>query len=131
MSWRDIASIVFICVTVNHLGLIAAIEQTFRHKLPVVNCPKCLAFWTTLAYQLATGCSPLLSLAMSLLFAYLAIWLELAEGFIDIIYTKVYEQIYSTADTHDSDPEHTQHSVSVMRQNGKRCTEKAANRKNN
>ena len=73
--WKDIAAIVFICVTANHLGLIVAIEQAIRHKLPVINCPKCFTCWGVMTYQLVTNCNPLLSLAISLLAAYTAIWL--------------------------------------------------------
>ena len=115
MDWRDIACIVFVCVTVNHLGLIAAIKAvTKRNRLWVLDCPKCLTFWATLAYQTATvSCGspqgliaalPTL-LAISLLASYAAIWLELIEGIIDLIYIKVYGKIYPTADTTGTDAE--------------------------
>lgn len=103
MDWKDIACIVFVCVTANHLGLIAAIERIIRRKLWIIDCPKCLTCWCVLTYQLVTGCNPLAALAISFLCAYIAIWLELAEGIIDLIYIKVYEQIYPTADTTDAD----------------------------
>jgi len=96
--WIDIAAIVFICTAVNHLGLIAAIECVIRHRLPVVNCPKCLTCWSILAYGLATA--PCLSpqavarlLAISLLCSYLAIWLELLMYAIDTLYNRIYVRI--------------------------------------
>ena len=93
MDWEGIASVVFICTAANHLGLIAAVEQTIRHRLPVVNCAKCLTCWSTMALLLATGCSPLTSLAVSLLCSYLAIWLELLMYAIDTLYNKIYDTL--------------------------------------
>ena len=113
MDWMDIAAIVFASVTVNHLGLIAAFERTIRHRLPILNCPKCLTFWSVLLYGLASGnYSPpfreglgvgLRLLAISILCSYLAVWLELLEGIIDKLYDYVYRKIYPTADTPDAD----------------------------
>lgn len=93
--WTDIASIVFVCVTMNHLGLIKAIEEKTDKELLILNCPKCSVFWGTLAYQLLTLHNPLTSLAVSFLASYMAIWLELFEGFIDTLYLKLYEKIYT------------------------------------
>ena len=98
MDWIDIASIVFVSVTMNHLGLIAAIEAVIKHKLPIVNCPKCLTCWSVLAYMVVTAHSIVTSLAISFLASYIAIWLELFEGFIDSLYMKLYEKIYSDTD---------------------------------
>lgn len=105
MTWVDIASIVFVCVTMNHLGLIGEIERVIGKRLIVLNCPKCASFWLTFAYGLwgirfFYGEFPKV-LAVSFLASYCAIWLELFEGFIDTIYLKIYEKIYrdSTNDT--------------------------------
>ena len=98
--WIDIAAIVFTCTTMNHLGLISAVEGIIKRSLPVLNCPKCSTFWLTLAYSVCSGLAstiPLL-LAISFLASYLAIWLELLEGFIDSLYTKLYEIIYQPTD---------------------------------
>lgn len=108
--WMDIAAVVFASVTVNHLGLIAAVEGVIRHRLPIVNCPRCLTFWGVLAYGLS-GDGMLAALpselprllAISILCSYIAIWLELLEGYIDTLYDKLYEQIYPTADSTDTD----------------------------
>ena len=93
--WIDIASIVFETVTMNHLGLIKAIEEKTDRELLILNCPKCSTFWATLVYQLLTLCNPISSLAVSFLASYIAIWLELLEGFIDTLYLKLYEKIYA------------------------------------
>lgn len=120
MHWTDIAVIVFASVTANHLGLIGAAIAAFfkkRRRLPVVSCPKCLTFWSVMAYGLAcllTGDAAGLSgdgaiatlpsalprlAAISLLCSYFAIWLELLEGLIDKLYDHIYAKIYPTADT--------------------------------
>lgn len=104
ISWTDIASIVFVCVTVNHLGLVSAVEAVIKAKLWIVDCPKCLTFWVTLVYCLpatevtGTGRRLITVLAISFLASYAAIWLELFEGYVDTIYNKAYEKIYATAD---------------------------------
>ena len=110
MCWIDIAAVVFASVTVNHLGLIAAVERVIRHRLPIVDCPRCLTFWGTLAYGLSgDGLTAALPsalprlLAISILSAYLAVWLELLEGYIDTLYDRLYEQVYTTADSADAD----------------------------
>ena len=91
MDWIDIASIVFVCVTMNHLGLIGKLEELVG-RLPVIDCPKCSAFWATLAYTVwYVGFSDLpLVLAISFLASYSALWLELLEAYIDTLYLKLY-----------------------------------------
>ena len=101
MEWNDIASIVFVCVTMNHLGLIEAIQTITKCKqLPVVSCVKCFTFWSVLAYNLwSVGFSDMpLMLAVSFLCSYLALWLELFEGYIDTLYMKLYGKIFTTTD---------------------------------
>ena len=98
MMWIDIASIVFVCVTANHLGLVKAIEESTERDLAVVNCPKCSSFWSTLAYTIFVTHEPISSLAISFLASYIAIWLELLEGYIDTLYLRLYDKIYPTSD---------------------------------
>lgn len=102
MNWIDIASIVFVCVTANHLGLVKAVETVIEYELPIVNCPKCLTWWSVLIYSLFTINNIVAVFAVSFLASYIAIWLELLEGFIDTLYLKLYEKIYS--DTADNAP---------------------------
>ena len=63
----DIASIVFVCVTANHLGLVKAIEDVADKELRIVNCPRCLTFWSVLAYTVITSRCAITSLAISFL----------------------------------------------------------------
>ena len=104
--WTDIASIVFVCVTANHLGLIKAIEEKADCELHILNCPKCSSFWCALVYtSWHVGISDIpLMLAISFLASYSALWLELFEGYIDTLYLRLYDKIYeSTADTTATD----------------------------
>lgn len=108
--WIDIAAIVFVCTAVNHLGLIAAIERVIRHRLPVVNCPKCLTCWSVFAYGIATV--PYVSLqivarllAISLLCSYLAIWLELLMYAIDTLYNRIYVKIENVSQEYNDESE--------------------------
>lgn len=117
MNWIDIASIVFVCVTANHLGLVKAIEDTFDKELPIINCAKCLSFWSVLTYCCVCRYAITTTLAISFLSSYLALWLELLEAYIDKLYMKLYEKIFTTtddtasADTHDG---HSAGSVSEL-----------------
>lgn len=94
MDWIDIACIVFACVTAIHLGLVKAIEDVAQRELRIVNCPKCLSFWSVFTYTIITSRNAITSLAISFLCSYLALWLELFEGYIDSLYMKLYEKIY-------------------------------------
>lgn len=121
MDWMGIASIVFVCVTMNHLGLIGEIEEIIGKQLPIVNCPKCSSFWATLVYCCYVAATDVTGvLAISFAASYAALWLELAEGFVDTLYLKLYGKIYSTAaDTTASGASEgdTAGSVSELQQN--------------
>ena len=97
MVWSDIAGIVLVCVTMNHLGLRSAVEGVIKCKLRIVNCPKCATFWSVLVYMAIVNQDAITTLAVSLLASYAALWVELLEGFIDTIYLKLYGKI-TTAD---------------------------------
>lgn len=110
MMWIDIAGIVFVCVTANHLGLVEKIEEIIG-KLPIIDCPKCFSFWCVCAYTLFVSHEVITSLAISFLCSYVALWLELLEAYIDNIYMKIYEKIYTTANdkvTSDSDGDNSE-----------------------
>ena len=88
-----VLSIVFICVSVNHLGLVEAIQRIIKHNVPIVNCSKCLTFWVSLIFLF--GKTDLVNIMfLSLLAAYLSLWVELAMGIIDKFYVRLYEKIF-------------------------------------
>ena len=90
----DLLLIMLIAVLFNHLGL--ADTVTFHTKRNVVlNCSKCLTFWTSLGYSLLVlqwGC--IQSIAVSFTLSYLALWVELLLNLLNLIYTKTYGKIY-------------------------------------
>ena len=114
--------ITFSATAINHLGLVAAVEEVFDRPLPVINCPKCLAFWATLTYGCSVCCNSIPALqsaipylfAISLLCAWLAIWLDLAMGIIDHLYKKVYDTFYPTANPPDPDAPSPSDSLPVV-----------------
>ena len=97
MMITDVASMVFACVCANHLGLVSAVEALVRIKLPVINCVKCLSFWIVLVFLLLHHVSVIHSLAASFFAAYSAMWLELFMGYVDYLFGKIYDKIYTTA----------------------------------
>ena len=115
MNWLDVLMIVFSATAANHLGLVAAAENIIRHRLPVVNCPKCAAFWSVLAYSIYVSEINFPNIAAAFLSAWSAIWLDLLMGIIDKLYIKIYDKIYSTTDTTDSDALGTTNTVSDVR----------------
>ena len=111
MNWLDVLMIVFSATAANHLGLVAAAESVVRHRLPILNCPKCAAFWLVLIYGCSVCCDSIAALqptipeilAAAFLSAWSAVWLDLLMGIIDKLYIKVYDTFYPTTDTPDTD----------------------------
>ena len=111
MNWLDVLMIVFSATAANHLGLVAAAESVIRHRLPVLNCPKCAAFWLVLIYGCSVCCDSIAALppaipeilAAAFLSAWSAIWLDLLMGIIDQLYIKLYDKIYPATNTTDTD----------------------------
>lgn len=114
--------ITFSATAINHLGLVAAVEEVIDRPLPVINCPKCLSFWATLTYGCSVCCDGIATLpsalphifALSLFCAWIAIWLDLAMGIIDHLYKKVYDTFYPTANPTDPDAPSSSDSLPVV-----------------
>ena len=95
MYWTDIVMLVLSATLANHLGLIEAVEGVIHHRLPILNCSKCASFWSVLVYSLLVGSEPIASVAVSFVSAYAAVWLVLLYGYIDTLYNRWYENIYT------------------------------------
>jgi len=121
IPWNDTVCVLFTCVAANHLGLIGAVEKAIHLRLPVINCPKCLTFWGTLALCLSHRTGIVEAAAVSLLGAYAAIWLELIMGIIDKHYTETYEKTYPDnkdhTDSADTNNDSADSSVSRLQEN--------------
>lgn len=103
MEFGEVAMILFSCVAVNHLGLVATIEGIVKHRIPIINCPKCLTFWAVMAYGLLEiGFSNIpLVLAVGFLCSYLSKWLHLFFAYIDKLFDRFYDTIYSAEASSD------------------------------
>lgn len=116
-DWKDICLLTLSCVLANHMGLISAVEEVIKRKLPIVNCVKCFTFWSVLIFCLFSSLDVITSVAISFFLSYIAIWLELFFGFIDSCYEKIYNAIYkdsaSSAQT-DSDNSNTESSEDAL-----------------
>ena len=119
MSISLVIAVAFIAVAINHMGLVAAVEKVIRHPLPVVDCVKCLTFWSVLACLLSSRYAVIPSVAMTLAFSYMALWMELLWGLVDKLYMKCYEKIVSDSAAGEasagSDASHPQDPVSYLR----------------
>ncbi len=107
MYWIDILLLVLSCTLANHLGLVEAVERFIWCKIPILNCSKCASYWVVLIYSLCSGRGLIASVAVSFLCAYAALWLELLCGYIDTIYNRCYEDIYTENAEADADTEST------------------------
>lgn len=121
VTWFDIAMITFSCVAANHLGLVAAMERVLKRRIIIMDCPKCLTFWSVLVTAYMSGWNMVEALAVAFLSAYIALWLELCMGFIDKIFGWLYGKIYSTADAADDREECADGGVSVLSEGESRC----------
>ena len=102
MIIADVAAVTLAAVLANHMGLIEAIEGVIKHKLPIINCSRCITFWATLAVLIASEWTSAIRhlpaiVATSFLAAYTATWLELLFGIIDKQYERIYKKTYPEA----------------------------------
>lgn len=98
---RDLIYIMLIAILFNHLGL--AEQVTFHSKWNVIiNCSKCLTFWTTMGYSLLfLEWGVISSLLAGFLLAYAALWIELFLNVLNYYYERFYGKIYTEADKTD------------------------------
>lgn len=110
MIW-DAALIMTSCVLFVQMGLSEAIQEVLHIHLRIASCPKCLTMWTTLVYLLFSTRAIVLSVAVSFVFSYLALWMSLLYDIAAGYYNKLYETISKTPDasetSFDSDTEET------------------------
>lgn len=95
----DVAAVTLAAVLANHMGLIEAIEGVIKHKLPIINCSRCLTFWSVLCLLCCNNVAakPTTIVATSFAAAYAATWLELLFGIIDKQYERIYKKTYPEA----------------------------------
>lgn len=92
----EVIMIMICCTLFNQMGLCEAIETVIKHKLPILNCAKCLTFWSSLIYMILSTHDILLSLFISFVMSYLSLWVELFLGYMATIYNKKCDEIYTS-----------------------------------
>ena len=88
--------IAFVCVMAIHMELIDAILKVYGiedRQIPVIRCPKCLSFQSVLWFLVFTGHNIIASLATAFLASYIAIWLDLCLGLMDMWYEDIIKRI--------------------------------------
>ena len=81
------------------MGLSGEIQRIVGISWRILNCPKCLTFWSTLAVLLLGRHQVLPSVAVSFLASYAAMWLTLVLDAASVKYNRLYEKITQTPGT--------------------------------
>lgn len=89
------------CVLFVQMGLADAIQDVLGFRLTLISCPKCLTYWSVLAYAILSGRGFLECVAVPFISAYAALWVALAYDCLTTIYNKFYEHISETTDTEE------------------------------
>jgi len=96
MMW-DVVAVMVAAVLVNHMGLIDELERRLKRELPILNCVRCLTFWSVLLVMIFRSKSTThveVIVATSFVASFAAQWLELFFGFLSKIYERLYKKIY-------------------------------------
>ena len=89
----ELAMIALSCVLFVTMGLAEAIQEYVPFRLRILTCPKCLTFWSVLAYSLISGEGVVQSVATSFIIAYIALWAALILDAITLLYNYLYEKV--------------------------------------
>lgn len=76
-------------VMAQHLGLSDAVAKVVSK---VLKCPRCLSFWTVLFVLVMLGCDLIIAMGLSVLMAYLSIWIGLLLGKLNYLYDKLWRR---------------------------------------
>lgn len=76
-------------VMAQHLGLSDAVAKVVSK---VLKCPRCLSFWTVLFVLVMLGCDLIIAMGLSVLMAYLSIWIGLLLGKLNDLYDKLWRR---------------------------------------
>lgn len=76
-------------VMAQHLGLSDAVAKVVSK---VLKCPRCLSFWTVLFVLVMLGSDLIIAMGLSVLMAYLSIWIGLLLGKLNDLYDKLWRR---------------------------------------
>ena len=89
----EAALIMVSCVLFVQMGLSEAIQETLHIRLPFLSCPKCLTWWICCAYLVLHDYGIIVSVAVSFILSYCALWLALAYDALATLYNHAYKRI--------------------------------------
>lgn len=88
MDWLVISlTSMVVGVIAHHLGLT---DEAGKIARKIASCPKCCSFWLSLSVLLYKGCDLFISIALSLLVAYLSYYF----GLLLILLQKIYDYLW-------------------------------------
>ncbi len=96
---KEVALITISAVLFVQMGLSSAIQATLHFRSKIASCPRCVCFWSVLAFLLLTKNGIVVSVAASFISAYAAQWLALIYDALALLYNSIYESITQTDDT--------------------------------
>lgn len=70
-----------------HLGLTDAVSKILTK---ILKCPRCLSFWAVLAVLLWLRCNLIIAMGLSILMAYLSVWI----GMLLVLASKLYDRLW-------------------------------------
>lgn len=91
--WNDALLITSSAVLAIQMGLVDAAGRVLHYRFRILSCPKCAAFWCSLAWHMLSGRGAVVSVGVSFLSSYLALWLVLLYDCLTALYNKAYEKI--------------------------------------
>ena len=90
-----------VVVLINLLGLIEAVEKVIHYKFKILGCSKCGTFWLALIVLLVEGMPIIEGVTMSIVAAYVALWLELFLAIMAKWYETCYDKIQAASYSED------------------------------
>lgn len=89
-------------VLFNHMGLSAAIEGLIGYKFRILSCSKCCTFWLSLIALLVGGTPIVLSVTLSFVLSYAALWLDLLLAIMARSYESTYDKVSEAPSDHSA-----------------------------
>lgn len=91
--WGIVCVLISSCLFI-HLGMGETIEKTIRIRFVLFRCVKCLTFWSVLGYSLLVEqFSVVVSICVSFVCAYAALWIDLLLVKLSSVYEKLSENV--------------------------------------
>ena len=99
------------CILYIGMGLHDAVSDVLGVRIRITGCPKCLTYWSVLAYCLLSGCRFVPSMFAAFSLAYCALWASLLLDALAKLYNNYYDK-NQTDDTQESEAQADDSTVS-------------------